>query len=604
MPQSWISLCAALLFLICTIQHSTALPVSTDNSTSATATTDFIRFANTYGSYMVLQQAPSDIILWGVYKHDSSPTPPTIQLTSTAESHANQTFMAETTPLTGNFSFRTDKVDDWSNPIYTVLPNTQNLKRWIVRLPPLQAALDKEYAFTVSMGSLSDKIEHVLVGDVWVCSGQSNMQMSLENTFGGNDAIDETLTNFNNNIRLFGSLQNSISDPVQEIVEVALKWSQATPESLRSIYTWNHFSGLCYYYGKSLQKERNYPIGLIQAAYGGTYIRSYFPSTSGPQTACEPDQVPPTPANPSFRNNPTVIWNAMLEPFSYTPIFGVLWYQGETDSNTAAAARSYACRFPALIQSWRETWFDRTSGSTDPLFPFGFVQLSTWGNDLPLPCLSQVPDVNGTMVPADYTSECTVPTVRWSQTANYGYVPNPAMPKTFMAISMDYGDPDIGFFTDIHSRHKKPIAERLVKGALDVAYNIPNTSTLWQSTRPLKTVGVPSSTDSVLLTFSQSGLIKRSSLGFELCTRTQSICTQANFTVGPSGDSVFLTPTNNTALPRSEKVGVVRYNWARTACEPQKGVLGCAVYTGSEVEGLIPVGPFKLDVGWDTEAEV
>ncbi|KAJ3411282.1 hypothetical protein HDV05_002428 [Chytridiales sp. JEL 0842] len=600
---SSLSLWTAIVALICICTSFPTYAVPVTNSTfSVDNVSDFIRFSTNYGSYMVLQKAPAQIILWGLYKSASTPSP-AIEITSTADAHAGQVFIAETSEIKGNkFSERTNERDDRGASVFKAIPNTQNLRRWSVKLPPLQAASDKEYSFTVSMGSVSDRIEKVLVGDVWLCSGQSNMQMSLENAFGGEEAIANSAKEFNNNIRVFSVHQHSISEAMEELVEIPLKWSTATPESLRSIYTWNQFSAICYWYGLKLQKERKYPIGLIQSAYGGTFIRGWVPDATEPAySTCESEPNEYTPEKPSFRDNPSSIWNAMIEPLTYTPIFGTLWYQGEADCNSLIQARSYACRFPALIASWRRLWNQRTGGNTNELMPFGFVQLSTWGNDYPIPCPRFTRLENGTEVPADFTSECTAPTVRFGQTANYGYAPNPAMPGTFMAIAMDYGDPGEGFFGDIHPRSKEPIADRLLRGALDVAYNTPRER--WQSARPLSALA--ENDNSVVISFSNvflpgstsEGLIQRSPLGFELCT-PEFDCEPATFTILPSKDSIRLRleNPNSVVLQGGKRVGVVRYNWRRVLCEPRKGVLGCGLYTKEEGGLLVPVGPFRMDV--------
>ena len=91
-------------------------------------------------------------------------------------------------------------------------------------------------------------------------------------------------------------------------------------------------------------------------------------------------------------------------------------------TNSFGSFAADACTFPAMIQAWRDAWNQGTDGHTDPMFPFGFVQLSVWG-DAADPAVPDEP----------------IATVRFGQTANFGYVPNTKMPKTFMATAVDLG---------------------------------------------------------------------------------------------------------------------------------------------------------------------
>ena len=97
-----------------------------------------------------------------------------------------------------------------------------------------------------------------------------------------------------------------------------------------------------------------------------------------------------------------------------------------------------------MIADWRANWHNYTNGHTNPEFPFGFVQLSTWDDTANATCGNNPPQT------------CTVAVVRMGQTANYGYVPNPAMPNTFMSVATDLGDA-LSPFNDIHPRYKQQV---------------------------------------------------------------------------------------------------------------------------------------------------
>merc|ERR1712203_75896 len=121
-------------------------------------------------------------------------------------------------------------------------------------------------------------------------------------------------------------------------------------------------------------------------------------------------------------------FNEMIAPLTRSVISGAIWYQGESNSGSAAA---YACWFPAMIQGWRNEWLNKTTGVSDAQWPFGFVQLSTTG--------SGVGGYGASMYKADGSLAGGYQGVRWAQTAGYGYAPNPAMPNTFMATAVDIG---------------------------------------------------------------------------------------------------------------------------------------------------------------------
>ncbi|CAF1690686.1 unnamed protein product, partial [Adineta ricciae] len=111
------------------------------------------------------------------------------------------------------------------------------------------------------------------------------------------------------------------------------------------------------------------------------------------------------------------LYNGMIHQFTRMVIYGVIWYQGE--SNSGRNNDKYVCTFTNLIQSWRQIWNQRTNGITNLQFPFGFVQLSTNSNT---------------------TTFYGFPWIRWRQTFEIGYVPNNIVPNVFMAVALDLRD--------------------------------------------------------------------------------------------------------------------------------------------------------------------
>jgi hypothetical protein len=162
----------------------------------------------------------------------------------------------------------------------------------------------------------------------------------------------------------------------------------------------------------------------------------------------------------------------MITPLLRMPIKGAIWYQGETDTNAGGApagvgshdrAQNYNCTLPAMVRDWRSKFHVASGGATAVDFPFGIVQLAPWS-------LGGGKDANnGCRDGDDHT--CQVATLRWGQTANVGnLVANPALPRTFMAVSTDLADFSSPMGS-IHPRHKIPVGDRLALGARAVAYS-------------------------------------------------------------------------------------------------------------------------------------
>ncbi len=159
------------------------------------------------------------------------------------------------------------------------------------------------------------------------------------------------------------------------------------------------------------------------------------------------------PSVPLPNKIPSRCFNNMIHPLFRTTIFGILFYQGESDKSPQLAQK-YACSLMALVEDWRERWSERSD--TSPNFPFGIVQIPPFGKKEMTP--SAICGNN---------EKCAAPgLLRWSQTAKYGYLPNPKLPNTFGATATDLGDPDGNF----HHKNKKPLGERLANAALISIY--------------------------------------------------------------------------------------------------------------------------------------
>jgi hypothetical protein len=185
----------------------------------------------------------------------------------------------------------------------------------------------------------------------------------------------------------------------------------------------NRFSATCLNFGRELsdalqsQQGENttaVPIGLIQSAVGGTQIEAWMSNET--KAKCKNTSA-----------TPGLLYYGMVAPFVNMTVKGWIWYQGENNvhgvmGNSAAGyykGQGYGCEMPKLVELWRQVW-SAVPGTTDSMAPFGIVSLAAGGSE-----------------GAGYN----MAHMRWSQTANYGHLPNPALPHCFMAHAYDLGDP-------------------------------------------------------------------------------------------------------------------------------------------------------------------
>jgi sialate O-acetylesterase len=327
----------------------------------------------------------------------------------------------------------------------TVQAVTDPFGRWEVWLKPLTPGPAAE--MTVR-GTNTITIADVLVGDVWVGSGQSNMQWAVRQA---DNPAAEAAAATNPEIRLFYVPRKPSPTPVDD---VAAKWVVATPETVRE------FSAVLYYFGRELNKELKAPMGLIHSSWGGTPIASWIsgPSLVGnyrlepfltfwqnailqyPLNMSRHEQAlkkweasgsqgprPGAPMGPGHAHEPTSLYNGMIAPLVKYTIKGALWYQGETEAGRAQG-NIYGDAMMTLVHDWR-----RAFGQGD--FPFYWVQLANYGNAAK----------NG----------------HWMRVQE-GQVKATALRNTGVAIINDIGNP-----TDIHPTNKQDVGKRLALLALN-----------------------------------------------------------------------------------------------------------------------------------------
>jgi len=334
--------------------------------------------------------------------------------------------------------------------------------RWQVGLKTLKAG--GPHTMTVA-GKNTITVGDILVGEVWVCSGQSNMQMSVRSS---NNAQAEIAAATYPKIRLL-TVARATADEPQTDCKAA--WVACSPETVPN------FSAAGYFFGRHLHQKRDVPVGLINTSWGGTRAEAW---TSGDTLKADDDykifhtrdaqaiagyakakenwektkdeklakwkeaadkakaagkrapRKPRAPGDPKGSpHRPSVLYNAMIAPIVPHGIAGAIWYQGESN---AGRAYQYRKLFPAMITDWRKHW-----GQGD--FPFFFVQLANFMARSPEPQQSAWAEL------------------REAQSMTL------ALPKTGQAVIIDIGDAG-----NIHPKNKQDVGKRLALAARAIAY--------------------------------------------------------------------------------------------------------------------------------------
>jgi sialate O-acetylesterase len=343
-----------------------------------------------------------------------------------------------------------NRVWGWADPgedvIVTIGGQRQTAKandkgKWQVTLDALPVGGPLTLSIT---GKNKLAVEDVLIGEVWICSGQSNMQWAVGQS---NDADLEARTAKFPKIRLISVPQFGTQEPQDDFKG---DWKVCTPETVRD------FSAVGYFFGRQLHETLDVPIGLIDDAWGGSaceaWVRrdllekdeKYRPLIARwEQIERNPDTAKKAKGNPLTGNQrPGNIYNGVLKPTIGYGIRGVIWYQGESN---AGRAYQYRDLFPLMIQSWRDEW---QQGD----FPFYWVQL------------------------ADYLQEKAEPgDSSWAELREAQTMTMDKLPNTGEAVIIDLGEG-----RDIHPRNKQDVAKRLARWALardygisDLAYHSP-----------------------------------------------------------------------------------------------------------------------------------
>lgn len=306
-------------------------------------------------------------------------------------------------------------ITSWNNKKYTAKTNTDG--KWKIKVVTPEAG--GPYSITISDGGTLT-LDNVLIGEVWVCSGQSNMQMTMtgyqnQPILGSNKAI---ATSTNNSIRLITIERNKSLNKLENFTG---EWMECNPGNVAN------FSATAYFFGRLLQDVLDVPVGLICSAWGGTRIEPWI-SENGFK---EFDWVnlPDKNSTKEFnQQTPTVLYNAMISPMAGYAIRGAIWYQGESNRNQPG---EYEKLMPGLAKNWRNEW---EIGD----FPFYYCQIAPfeYGNGINSAFLREAQLKASTAI------------------NNFG-----------MACLMDVGEPH-----NIHPANKETAGERLAYWALAKTY--------------------------------------------------------------------------------------------------------------------------------------
>jgi len=335
-----------------------------------------IRLPAVIGSHMVLQQR-SEVTIWGWCDVDEQ-----IKLKTT-----------------------------WDTTTYTTTGSTS--AKWEIKIstPPAGGP----FQVTIE-GSNKIILDDVLIGEVWICSGQSNMEMSMG---WGLPYKDEAASATDENIRFF-NIPRTTADYPQD--DVRAEWVVCNPEDMKK------FSAVAYFFGKSLRENLNVPVGLIEAAWGGTPAEAWTPADAINSNSVVKEaaaKLSPVPWGPVTA---AAIYNAMVFPVTKYSIAGATWYQGEANVN---AASTYSELLSTLIAAWRKSW--------QKDLPFYYVQIAPY---------------------AGYGDNSSSAFLREAQTKTL------KTRNTGMVVITDLVDN----INDIHPKMKKEVGNRLANYALAETY--------------------------------------------------------------------------------------------------------------------------------------
>jgi sialate O-acetylesterase len=411
-------------------------------------------------------------------------------------------------------------------------------------------------------GNNSIAIKNVLVGEVWLASGQSNMEWVVANS---KDADMEIAQGDHPGVRMF-TVKKAVAEEPSKDVEG--KWEVCSPQTV------GRFSAVGYFFARDLNQQLKAPVGVIHTSWGGTPAESWtskemlaseaefkpiverhekflaeYPANKAKheeatkkwQEGGRKGQAPRAPQGPGHPWTPSGLYNAMIAPLEPVGVKGAIWYQGESNADRAYQYRKL---FAAMINDWRSHW---GQAGGDGNFSFYFVQLANYQKREPQPVESPWAEL------------------REAQTMAL------SLPKTGMAVIIDVGEAN-----DIHPRNKQDVGRRLARWALakDYGKNVPYTGPVLDA---MKVEG-----DTVRLKFKNLGggalkVVGEKLVGFAVAGEDKKFV-WATASIDAKEKDVVVLKASGISNPVA-----VRYAWANN---PDANLY--------DMSGL-PAGPFRTD---------
>ena len=239
----------------------------------------------------------------------------------------------------------------------TVSVKAGNDGKWTAKIQT--PAAGGPYSITFNDGEKT-VIDNILVGELWICSGQSNMEMPMKGFKNQpvENAVEDILHSGDSKMRLFTVKRTSLFQPATDVIG---EWKEASPEAVRN------FSATAYYFGRELRRMLNVPVGLIVTSWGGSSCEAWMNRNwlkAFPQI-----ELPASQETIKSKNRTaTVLYNGMLHPLVGISMRGVIWYQGEENVSRSGY---YADLFSRMIKGWREEWKEGD-------FPFYYCQIAPY----------------------------------------------------------------------------------------------------------------------------------------------------------------------------------------------------------------------------------
>ncbi|WP_047247552.1 sialate O-acetylesterase [Maribacter thermophilus] len=315
----------------------------------------------------------------------------------------------------------------WFSEVVNIQADSEG--NWSIKV---KTSNSKEPQTIVIKSKTSDiTLKNVLFGEVWLCSGQSNMEQPVKGflgqpTYESNISIAKA---GNPNLRLFSVDEVGAKTPLADVSKYK-GWQQASPQSVST------YSAIAYFFGQQLQEILDVPVGLIQSSWGGSPIQAWM--STDVLSNYEKIHLDGVDITKKTNHIPTALYNGMINPIIPYTIKGALWYQGESNR---MEPENYKKLFPAMVKDWRHRW-----GIGD--FPFYYVQIAPYkysGN-------------------TEFQTVSNTAFIREAQIQCLDLIPNSGI-----AITMDIGD-----YNSIHPPKKKEVADRLLFNALHRTYGYKN----------------------------------------------------------------------------------------------------------------------------------